>query len=251
MKTIKLILFLLITSTTLSAQDKDFSGSSFMSAGLHQIKEHANFGMVFKGPELNYGMAWDFNKVNTRITYEYELGLRILFAREIPALGVYLKPVDFGYMFAIPVENGNLHVGPSLKCEYNYNLYPDLQSGFDYWFTNFSLGINAFYGFNYKTSSFSIEFNSQFIGFTSRQPAYRNPYFYDLGFKHAINHLHQDLTFGFLNKFNTSSFEVLWKSKSNSRITIGYIFKYSGYYKNPEIIMASHNIKFIINKMQK
>jgi hypothetical protein len=154
-------------------------------------------------------------------------------------------------MGRIPIEKGSLHVGPSLNCEYNYNLYPDLQSGFDYWFTNFNLGIHALYNFSFKSSSFGINFNSSLLGFTSRQAAYRNPYFYDLSFTYAIHHLHQDMTFGSFNSFNITDIEILWKLNPNSRLTIGYVFKYSGYYKNPEISMVSHNIKIIFNKKQK
>lgn len=251
MRTIKLILMLLLASTILDAQDKVVNRHSFFTTGLLQIKESANFGLVFQGPDLTYGMIWDVKNESTRITYAYELGLGLPFSKGIPALGFYLKPVDLAYMFGVPLEKGDLYLGPSLLWEYNYNLYPDLQSGFDYWFTNFSLGIHSRYDFDYRSSSFSIRLSSSLIGFTSRQPDYRNPYFYDLGFKHAMDHLHQNLTFGSLNSFNITTLEALWKSNPNSRFTIGYQFKYSGYYLAPEIAMVNHNIKFIINKKQK
>lgn len=251
MKTLKIVLLLSIVATSSLAQYNVTNRNSFLSTGLIQIKESANFGLVFKGPDINYGMIWDIKNEKTRITYEYELGLGILFSRKIPALGFYLKPIDFAYMFRIPLKKSNLFIGPSLKYEYNYNLFPDLQSGFDYWFTNFSLGLNALYDFNYQSSSFRIKLNSSLIGFVSRQPDYRNPYYYDLSFKYAISHLNQDLTFGSLNSFNTTTLEILWKSNPKSRLTIGYLLKYSGYYQNPEISMVSNNIKIIINKKQK
>lgn len=251
MKTLKLILLLSFASTFSRAQDNVTHRSSFLSAGLIQIKESANFGLVFKGPEINYGMIWDIKNKKNRINYEYGLGLGIILSREIPALGFYLKPVDFAYLFRLSPEESNLFIGPSLKCEYNYNLYPDLQAGFDYWFTNFSLGLTALYDFNYQSSSFRMKLNSSLMGFVSRQPDYRNPYYYDIGFKHAIRHQHQDLTFGSLNSFNTTNFEILWKSNPESRFSIGYLLNYLGYYHNPEFKMVSHNIKIIINKKQK
>jgi hypothetical protein len=124
-----------------SAQENFITRHSFLSAGYMQAKESANFGLVFKGPGLNYGMCWNFVNDNRLITYEFEIGAGILFSRDIPALGFYLKPVDLAYMFKIPAGESNLHIGPSLKLEYNYNLYPDLQSGFDYWFTTAGIAL--------------------------------------------------------------------------------------------------------------
>jgi hypothetical protein len=93
--------------------------------------------------------------------------------------------------------------------------------------------------------------NSSIAGFTSRQQDYRDPYFYDIGFKYAISHLHKDMTFGSLNSFNTTNLEFYWKPVNESRVTIGYALKYSGYYQPPEIAMVIHSIKLIIGRKQK
>ena len=245
-----LLLFFLPVVAKSHAQDRIINRTSFLSAGIAQVKESANFGLVFKGPEIKYGMTWNLFNENRLITYEYELGTAILFSREIPALGFYLKPVDLAYMFRCPVAK-NFYIGPVLKFEYNYNLYPDLQAGFDYWFANFSLGLNSVYDFKYQSSSFRIKANSSLMGITSRQPHYRDPYFYDIGFQYAAKHLHKDLSFGSVDRFNTTNLEIYWKPGQNSGITFGYVLRYSGYYKAPQLSMVSHSIKFLFSKKQK
>jgi len=211
-----------------SARENAITRYSFFSTGFSQLKEAANFGLVFNGPVINYGMTWDRRNDKRMITYGYELGVGIPFSKNIPALDFYLKPVDMAYLFRFPGLNDRLYVGPVLKFEYIYNFYPQLQSGFDYWFTNFSLGLKAHYAFNYQSSAFQIALSSSLAGFISRQPDYRDPYFFDIGFKYAVRDLHQNLVFGSLEKYNTTDLEILWKPVSGSRFTFGYEFRYSG-----------------------
>lgn len=251
MKTSIISLLFLLLFINCIGQGNEISRNSFFSPGFAQVKEGANFGLVFNGPAINYGMNWDIKNDKRMITFGYELGVGVLFSKSIPALGIYLKPAEFAYMFRFPGSNSRLFIGPSLKFEYNYYLYPQLQSGFDYWFTDFSCGVNAQYDFKYRSSSFQLLANSSLMGFISRQPVYRDPYFFDLGFKYAVRDLHQNLTFASLDKYNTTKLEILWKPGLNSRFTLGYIFSYSGYYQAPGIRLVSHSIKIEINKKQK
>jgi len=177
MKTYLILLLLILVLKNSSGQDNAISRISFFSSGFSQIKEEANFGLVFNGPAINYGMKWDRRNDKRMITYGYELGVGIPFSHNIPALDIYLKPIDIAYMFRFPGLNNRFYLGPHLKVEYNYTLYPQLQSGFDYWFTNFSLGLKAHYAFNYQSSAFQIALSSSLAGFISRQPDYRDPYF--------------------------------------------------------------------------
>jgi len=247
-KALRLTLVLSCFLSSAMAQDNKISRNSFLSAGVIQLKESANFGLVFNGPEVIYGMKWVNSNDKRLIMYECELGLGVLFSRDIPAVGFYLKPIELAYALKLPISTGSIYVGPSLRADYHYNLYPDLQSGFDYWFTNFSVGVNVLYDFDFAKSSFRIMLSSSFMGFTSRQPEYRNPHFYDLGFDYAIKHLHQDLTFGSIEDYNISNLELWWRPTPDSRFTMGYVLNYSGYYQSPEITRVSHSIKLVFNK---
>ncbi len=251
MKTLRLSLLFLMIFEISHAQENPVNRSSFFTAGVLQIKESANFGLVFTGPAVNYGLNREFLKDNRLITYENKFGLGILFSRGIPSLAFYLKPVDLGYLFKVYSGTGNLYIGPSLKLVYDYELYPDLQAGFDYWFTDLSLGLNALYNFSCNNSIFRITVNSSFAGFVSRQPEYRDPYYYDLGFKYAVKHLHQDMEFGSFSRYHSTDLEILWKHKKDSRLALGYVLEYSGYFKAPDFVIINQSIKLVIKKKQK
>jgi len=248
MKTFLISLFLIMVVLNSSAQENTVSRYSFFSTGFSQVKEAANFGLVFNGPAINYGMTWNRRNEKRMISYGYELGAGIPFSKNIPTLDIYLKPINVAYMFRFPGLHSRLYIGPDLKFEYNYTLYPQLQSGFDYWFTNFSLGLKANYAFNYKSSAFQIVLSSSLVGFISRQPDYRDPYFFDIGFKYAVRDLHQNLVFGSLEIFNTTDLEIMWKPVAESRFTFGYEFRYSGYSDAPEFKKVSHSIKILFSK---
>lgn len=250
MRTFKLTFIFFLIFIPCIAQMQLNSRSSFLSAGYLQVNEDENFGLVFKGPGLNFGMNWEIGNGKEILIFGYELGGGIIFSRNIPSLGLYLKPVDFTYLYRFPASEKKFFLGPSFKLEYNYFLYPELQSGFDYWFTNSALGVNALYDFTIRNSSFRIKLYTSFAGFTSRQENYRDPYFYDIGFKHALRHLNQDMTFSSFRRFCISDFEIFWKPGSDSRLMFGYALKYSGYYQTPEISMFNQSIKLIINKKQ-
>lgn len=183
MKTFRLSLSFLLIFIPCIAQMHTNNRNSFLAAGYLQINEDANFGLVFNGPRLDFGMNWETGNEKGVILYEYELGLGIIFSNNIPALGFYLKPVDLSYLFRIQAGERAFFIGPAIKLEYNYYLYPELQSGFDYWFTNSALGAHATYNLTIGNSSFFIKLYSSLAGFTSRQENFRDPYFYDIGFK--------------------------------------------------------------------
>jgi hypothetical protein len=250
MKALRLFILLLLILENGYSRDISETKSAFWSAGSTQVKEDANFGMVFTGAGFNYGMNRSFVNEKRIITLETEVGFQVLFSRKIPALDFYIKPVDMSYMFKCSSSGRALHIGPFVKLEYDYYMYPQLQSGFDYWFIRLSLGINALYRFMLLNSSFNVKFGSSVFGIVSRQPEYRDPYFFDIGIKYAIRHMHQSLAFASFNSFNTADLEIMWKKSRNSRISIGYSLKYSGYYNEPDINMISQSIKIVINKKQ-
>jgi hypothetical protein len=197
---------------------------------------------------LNYGRNWKFLNDRRLINIEGELGFGILFSKNIPGLGFYLKPVDLEYLLRFNLKSKPVYIGPSLKLEYNYNLYPDLQSGFDYWFTRSCIGITTVYSMDVKKSALHIKLNSSLFGLLSRQPEYRNPYFYDLGLGHAVRHLHQDMAISSFSQFSTFSMELLLKHRKQSRFGFGYVFEYAGFHKAPQISVVNHSIKLIISK---
>ena len=102
-----------------SAQEKTFIRNSFLTTGFNQINEDENFGLVFRGPGFNYGMSRNSLNEKRYIAFEYEVGVGLLFSREIPGLGFYLKPIDLAYMFKMPLAGKSFYLGPLIKLEYN------------------------------------------------------------------------------------------------------------------------------------
>lgn len=216
--------------------------------GFKQIKEDANFGLVFTGPVIKYGYNYKCENYNRLIEIDNEFGLGTLFTRKIPGIDFYLKLLETSYLFKKTANNAQFLIGPYIKMEYNYNLYPDLQSGFDYWLSNYSAGINSAYYFKVFSLPANIKFKTSLFGFVSRQPENRNPYFYDLGLGHAIKHLNSDLNFVFINKFNSTNFEIQLRFKEQSRYIWSYNFDYYGFTDNPKVFVLVHSIKLEINR---
>lgn len=232
---------------SVGAQQTPWSRTSEITTGYHAVKESANFGLVFAGANLQYGMRWVQTRTNRLLSYEYDLGVGILFSKDIPALGFYLKPLDGQYLFKVTNRNNSLWLGPTVKAVYSYNLYPDLQSGFDYWFTNFSLGVGAFYTFPYQQAYITLRGNTSLFGMVARQPAERNPHYYELGLNYAFQHLHQNLEFGAVDTYLSTNLEILYIPQQ-ARLSFGYEFLYAGYYEAPAIHMISHHVKLIFHK---
>lgn len=233
------------------AQENEIKRISYFTAGFIQVKESSNFGLVFRGPGIKYGMAWDFMNEKRIITYEFGIGFGAPFSKGMESLSFYLKPIDFSYLFKIPIGENKLWLGPNLRLVYDYYYYPELQSAFDYWFTNFSIGADAKYGFTKNNSDFVFKLETSVFGFASRQPNYREPYYYDIGFQYAVQHLNQGLAFGSVNEFISANFEFTWKPNKHSRCSYAYQLHYSGYYQSPEIQVLTNSIKLIIGTKQK
>ena len=247
-KTVILFLLLLLVSHLVSAQNLCKEKKSFFSSGLVQVKENANYGLVFRGVGLNYGINLNLYNEHKILSYENKIGLKILFSKGIPGLGVNLKPLDCRYLISLPLADNNFFLGPGIKVEYDYYLYPDLQAGFDYWFTNISLGLNALYHFNVKNTAVLLKINSSLTGLVSRQPDYRDPYFYDLGPKHAIGHLHEELKLSSVFSYNTTDLEILVKPGKDSVFRFGYFLNYAAYNNAPDFLLLNYGIKLLIGK---
>jgi hypothetical protein len=250
MRTTILLFSTLLIMLKSTAGKNEMISNSYLVTGYKQVKESANFGLVFNGANLNYGHYWAKSVNNRIISIENEIGVSIPFSKGIPALDVYLKPVEASFLFCTNGKN-SFGGGPLIKFEYNYTLYPQLQSAFDYWFTNFSLGINSTYNFTVAEQPLNAKLKVTLLGFTSRQPDYRNPYFYDIGIKYAVIHSNSGFEFSAPNKYSVCNFELTWKPKSATRITWTYCFNYSGYFVAPEISMVNHNIKLTFNPKNK
>jgi hypothetical protein len=210
-----------------------------------QIKEQANYGLVFKGPGLGYAFSASWENENRILDYEGRFSFNVPVTREIIAASVNFVPVRFDYLFKTGNE-GKWNAGPYAIIDYNYELYPDLQSGYSYWFTNISLGAAVERSFTLKGSQIAAAIHTTLLGFTSRQPVYDDPYFFDLGFGDIVRFINQNLQFGSWNSYNQSELELRWTPGTGSRLAYAYSFQYYGYFDEPELTMINQSVKLII-----
>ncbi|HSO86789.1 MAG TPA: hypothetical protein VLQ91_09580 [Draconibacterium sp.] len=61
-KSINLLFLIFLIIPGGMAQEKTTISRSYLSAGIKQIKESANFGFVFNGPQFIYGHYWESSK---------------------------------------------------------------------------------------------------------------------------------------------------------------------------------------------
>jgi hypothetical protein len=208
------------------------------------IKDQVNYGLVFRGPGLGYAYSAQWQTTQRLLAYEGRFSLSFPITRGILAGSFNVVPVKLDYLFNLGPEK--LFIGPYFIAEYNYETYPDLQSIYSFWFTNFSLGGAVKYSFNLEKNLFDISLHSILLGFTSRNPIYDDPYFGDQGFAYAVKFVHQDLTFGSWGRYNQTEIEIRWQPKSGSRLAYAYSFQYYGYYDDPRLTMLNQTLKLII-----
>lgn len=102
------------------------------------------------------------------------------------------------------------------------------------------------YSFIVNENQFDLHFHTTFFGFTSRQPAYDDPYFFDPGLGHILKFVHQELQFGRWGDYKQSEIEIVWQPHTDSRLDYLYTFQYYGYYPEPTITALNQFIKLII-----
>ena len=235
--------FFLMTGISLAQHEK--SHAHMISLNFQQIDEEMNYGLVFKGLGLGYSYHANWQNDKRMIIYEGRFNVNFPMTRDIAAMSYDVVPARFDYLFKLGKEK-KLSVGPYFIAEYNYMLYPDLQSGYSFWFTNFSLGGALNYAFDIKKSKLDLVFHTTVMGLTSRQPEYDDPYFFDLGFDHAVKFVHQDMQFGSWNLYNQSELEVRWRPKEDSRLAYAYTIQYYGYFDEPKLTMLNQSVKLMI-----
>lgn len=219
------------------------------SSGLYinyiQLKDQMNYGLVFSGPGLNYAYSYSWESDRSLISYEGILGMSVMQTHDIPAFNANIIPIHLSYLSDFDSYK-DFMAGIIFITEYSNQFNPDLQSGILFWHTYLSLGPAI--KFTKKIAGYQFRFsaNSSLIGFNSRQPASHDPYFWKINYGDLFEPHFKDLSFGSLNIFNNSEFEIRWIPIEKSRFEFAYNLKYTGYYIEPKLSILNQSIKFII-----
>jgi hypothetical protein len=235
----------LILSAGIASSQMDKSHFHAVTLNFLQIKEELNYGMVFRGLGLGYAYSAQWQNDKNLLGYDARFSFTILDTRDILAPSINVVPVRLDYLFKMGTNN-RFCIGPFFTMEYNFEMYPDLQSGYSFWFTHYSLGGALNYSFNAQKHHFDFIFHTTLLGITSRNPVYDDPYFFDLSLGYVLRFVHQNFQFGTLNRYNQSELEIRWQPKAISRLAFAYTFQYYGYFNEPNLNMLNQFVKLII-----
>ncbi|MCP4123168.1 MAG: hypothetical protein GY751_15550 [Bacteroidetes bacterium] len=241
---ISLLVGLLFVSFVSAAQDSTSSKKHFIYTDpeFFQVKDGFNYGLVFNG--INLGAGYTFEKVTSSYTLAYTTGFAFGadFKKGV-GMNWNFRPVDLSMRFKVD-QNRRIPVnlGPYVMVDYNWQLYPELQSGHMFWFSSMELGASLGFQVPVKERTLKFGFTNSIAGFGSRPVPGTETHFYTLDFKSFFRNAHSNLTFGSYNLFDhtTGSLDVI--SQKGKRFSFGYRIEYFGYYKEPQLSYISHAV---------
>ena len=98
-------------------------------AGFFQVKDGKNYGLVFNGGMLNTSYMLRGHHGNHLYDYRVDFGFGPSFAKGIAGINFKLNPVNIDYLFRLAGNSSfKLYLGPYLGLNYQFQLYPELQS---------------------------------------------------------------------------------------------------------------------------
>lgn len=215
-----------------------------------QVKDAFNYGLVYSGMSL--AGSYMFSEINENRMFKYtpDVSLGICFSKGA-GLNIHFKPADFylGWQFG-PAAPGSFVLGPYILTDYNWQTYPDLQSGHMFWFSSLETGVKLLYELRIKSRMFKLGFSNSLAGWTSRPEPSTETYFYSFTFSDFVSNVHSNLKFGSFNRFNHTHISVELLNRKEKRLAVGYGFEYFGYYKQPRLsyLVHSFNMKWKLGK---
>ena len=239
----------------LSAQNAKSDKSHYLSfkPQFIQIKEAANYGYVFNGLNLSLNYSFELENDQRISAYSPSIAFGALYKKGI-ALAFQIRPIDLFYGFRLhKIKPFKFYLGPYMALNYQWQLYPELQSGHMFWFTAMEIGPKIATSFDFNSRAFKATFSNSLAGWISRPELETEEYFYSLTIPDYIQNAHEGLTFGFNDLFNHTKISIESLTRNARVISLGYQFEYFVHYKHPELSFMIHgiNLKWKLNKKGK
>jgi hypothetical protein len=241
------MVLLFLCMAPLSKSQTIRSREQYLVLNICQIKDEINYGFVFSGPQLQYGRNWQWNRKSTQYTLGTQLGIALL-SEKGPGYDFHLSPVQFDYLLSI---YHTMWVGPSLMSDYNYEFYPDLQAGHDFWFTHYSTGISVVFKKAFTRRILTVKCKSALFGFTSRTPDDFDALFFYVGFKYALQDLHKNMQFRTVNQYQVIHLEAAFTPLKERRFDLSYLMDYMNYHSNPSWTRLNFGLKVTMHAKSK
>ena len=134
-----LVLLFMVPNIFAQKAEQKAVHSISLSPKFVQIKDAFNYGLNFNGLNLEVGYLLEKKSESHLFTYSANLAFGANYNNGI-GLFWQFKPVDIFYGFDISNKKDNIiFIGPYFQTFYNWQLYPELQSGQMFWLFSFKL----------------------------------------------------------------------------------------------------------------
>jgi hypothetical protein len=207
-----------------------------------QIKDEFNYGLVFNG--INLGGRYSFTKITNRNTLLFTADMAVG-ANFKKGLGIIIlfRPINLFYGFNINQSNSkSLSIGPYIATNYQWQNYPELQSGHMFWFTSLETGPEVMLTIPFKSKLFKLKVSNSIAGWTSRPEPATETMFYSKTLTDFASNAHSHMKFGSYGLFNHTHMEIEMLNATEKKLSIAYQFEYFGYYQTPEYLLLLHSI---------
>jgi hypothetical protein len=238
-----IIILILSCPTVIFSQDSTIvhKGRSItLNSQFFQIKDQFNYGLVYNGVNLACNYAYTFSSDKKTVIYETSLGLGTNFNKGI-GIALRLKPIDLFY--GLPIYSHFITLGAYYSTDYQWQLYPELQSGHMFWLTSIEIGPQLIMKIPYKSRIIGVTFSNSIINLTSRPKPATETYFYSLRLLDFIGNAQKNIKFGSFNRFNHTNIDIELLRNERKLTSVAYSFEYIGYYQNPKVSFIYHSIK--------
>lgn len=239
-----MLLLLWVAHVVAQESERDLNHQVSFKTQYLQVKDSYNYGLAHRGLNLAGAYTLSLEAGRNRFSYDAEISFGVNYNRGMGMAWTF-KPFDLFYGFRLN-NNPNLvlMLGPYLSGYYQWQLYPELQSGHMLWFSSYEAGIKLWGTYPVSTKLLTVSFASSILNLTSRPQSSPETYFYSLTFNDFVSNVHSDMKFGSLGDFQHYQLYLVL-SGFGKGFGIGYQFEYMGYNTQPEYQYLIHSINLI------
>lgn len=198
-----LIIFILLFNESYCSDDSEESKSSLwiMNLNFNQIKDELNYGLVNNG--LNLGIEYLNNRYRSyfgMISASLDLGLN--YKKGVGA-NIILKPIKYKtpYIFTEFNSFSEFNISLYFDAIYNWQMYPELQSGHLFHLSSYEIGIFQYNSFEILDIKLDCFIKSSFLSLNSKKNWDREEQNYSFDFVDFFRVVNQDLNFNLIGNY--------------------------------------------------
>lgn len=195
-------------------------------AGLNQLKERENLGMVFSGPGI--GLSYSLTLTEGKLTayYRPELSFATGFSHGITGYEIGFKPIDAAFVVKVlDTDRHTVGVGCSTGLSYHWQMYPYLHNSHLFAQAEVPLCLVVRYAFGFKGNMLTLDFENSIFGWAGQLPKH-DPYAYSLSFSEFAVQPLRSLRFGSYGSNVASRLSVVWNMERMPGHAFGLGFSY-------------------------